>query len=79
MKSATEVFVWAWSADKGNERIAFPNATEAWGFCADHPNDWIRIEQVETTVIFDKQDPLGLDLGQPEPIIKKGNHGSERS
>lgn len=71
MRSTTDVIVWAWSQGKGVELLSFPSEGSAWQFCADHPNDWIRVDKVVTTVIFDKQDPLGLDTGTPTPIMKE--------
>lgn len=76
MRSLTEIVVWAWSKDRGTEQLFFPESSEAWGWCADHPNDWLRVDKITTTVVFDKQDPLGLDEGPPEPIKREGRNGS---
>lgn len=78
MRTLTETIVWVWSKDHGIEQLAFPGQTEAWGWCSEHPNDWLRIDKVITTVIFDRQDPLGLDEGPPEPIKKEDHNGSAR-
>lgn len=71
MRSETKIVVHCWSQAKGVEALPFEDLSEAWAFCADHPGDWIRVDKTETTVVFDRKDPLGLDVGPIEPITRK--------